>query len=112
MGRWPLIVILQRQHLNLKPGLNETVGADLPAHCSFETDKPVPPSTVSSNRKPKKKNKHFMENISDRISHLTYSLQCDHGEEGKDMQQQRYELLVKDDKPKDWKSTMFQYMKR
>ena len=49
-----------------------------------------------------------MENISDTIKNLTYSLQ--HGEdEDKEMSQKHYELLVKDDKRKDVKSAIFQY---
>ena len=57
------------QHLNLKPGLNEAFRAGIPEHCSIESDKLVPklvPSTDTSNIRPKK-NKRYMENISDTI---------------------------------------------
>ena len=52
-----------------------------------------------------------MENISDTISNLTYSLMKNDGQEEIQMAQKRYELLLKDQERKDVKSTMFQYEK-
>ena len=51
-----------------------------------------------------------MENISDTISNLAYSLQHD-GEKEKQMSQKHYELLLKEEERKDVKSKMFQYKK-
>ena len=51
-----------------------------------------------------------MEEISDTIGNLTYSLH-NRREEDHQLAQKRYELLLRDDERKDVKSTMFQYEK-
>ena len=101
-----------RQHLNLKPGLNETVRAGLPEHSSIDSEKPlpIPPSSSDLPKKAKARRHDLIDNLSDTINHLTYSLK-NGGDEDQQMAQKRYDLLVKDDKRKDVKSAMFQYEK-
>ena len=109
-GKMPAYYL--RQHLNLKPGLNETIRAGLPEHSSIDSEKPIPKPPPSSDKTKKAKSKRYdlVENLSDTINHLTYSLQ-NGGDEDKQMAQKHYKLLVKDNQRKDVKSAMFQYEK-
>ena len=70
-----------RQHLNLKPNLNECVRACLPNHYSVESDKPMvpkpppPPPSTDKSKRTKSERGDFMEKMSDTITNLTCSLQ-------------------------------------
>ena len=78
--RWQLIIPDSILTWSLD-STSKAVHAELPDHCSIESQKPLPksippPSTNKVNRKPKR-NKHYMENISDTITSLTYTLHAE-----------------------------------
>ena len=81
------------KHLQLKPGLNESVRAGLPAECEIESDKPV--SSLATSKKSKKQHTLIAESIKvlgDKLESM---------EDPPELKKRKYEMLVRDEERKE-----------
>ena len=81
------------KHLQLKPGLNESVRAGLPAKCEIESDKPV--SSLATSKKTKKQHVLIAESIKvlgDKLESM---------EDPPELKKRRYDMLVRDKERKE-----------
>ena len=77
------------KHLQLEPGLNESVRAGLPVECEIESDKPV--SSFATSKKIKKQ--HAL--IADSIKALGNKLEA--MEDPPELKKRKYDMLVRDE---------------